>query len=199
MVVPLDTFMDLGAAELAADIDVEANLLVRLTAGTSVADYAADLADDTPRRQVVLPAHQTEVAMLRDVKAIPLLLGGFTAALAVAAVAHALAVAGRRRSGDVAVLRALGLRPAQAGEVVRWQGLTIGVVGLALGVPLGLALGRLAWSAIAGSVSVPVVIDLPALPLLAVVVATLAAMTIVALPPGRRMARLRPADLLRAE
>jgi ABC-type lipoprotein release transport system permease subunit len=199
MVVPLDTFMDLGAAELAAEIDVDAHLLVRLAAGTPVAEYAADLADDTPRRQVERPVYQTEVAVLRDVRAIPLLLGGFTAALAVVAVAHALAVAGRRRSGDVAVLRALGLRPGQAGEVVRWQGITIGIVGLALGVPLGLALGRLVWSAIASSVSVPVVIDLPALPLLAVVVATLAAMTVVAVPPGRRVARLRPADLLRAE
>jgi ABC-type lipoprotein release transport system permease subunit len=198
-VVPLQTFDELGAAELIAGVDVEAYLLVRLTAGTSAEEYAADLADNRPARIVESPTQQAEVRALQEVELIPLLLGGFTAVVAMAAVAHALVVSGRRRSGDVAVLRALGLRPRQAGEVVRWQGITIGAAGLVVGIPLGLVLGRLVWVAIAGSVNVPVVIDLPALPLLGLVIVTIAVAALLAIPPGRRVAQLRPADLLRAE
>jgi ABC-type lipoprotein release transport system permease subunit len=198
-VVPMSTFDELGAAELIAGVDVDAYLLVRLAAGTSVAEYAADLADDRPARIVESPTQQAEVKALEEVELIPLLLGGFTAVVAVAAVANALIVSGRRRSGDIAVLRALGLRPRQAGEVVRWQGITIGAAALVLGIPLGLALGRLVWAAIARSVSVPVVIDLPVRPLLAMVVVTLAVAALIAIPPGRRVARLRPAELLRVE
>ena len=174
-------------------------MLVGLTPGTSVDDYAADLASGRPARLVETPSQQVEVRALQEVEAVPLLLGGFTAFLAVAAVAHALAVASRRRGGDLAVLRALGLRPRQAAEVPRWHGITIAVVGLVVGVPLGLVLGRLVWSTIAASVSVPVVIDLPVLPILLTAVAAIGLAALVAIPPGRRVAQLRPADLLRAE
>jgi hypothetical protein len=199
MVIPLDPFDELRAAELIAGVDVEASLLVRLAPGVLVTEYAADMAAASPSRMVERPAQPVDVRALQEVERIPLLLGGFTALIAVAAVAHALAVASRRRSGDLAVLRALGLRPAQAGQVVRWQGLTIGAAALVIGIPIGLALGRLVWSAIAGSVSVPVIIDLPPAPLLAVVAVTIGVMALVAIPPGRRVAQLRPADLLRAE
>ena len=172
---------------------------MRLTDSASVDEYAAELRNGSPARLVDTPSQQAEVRALQEVEAVPLLLGGFTAVVALAAVAHALAVTGRRRSGDLAILRALGLRPPQTSHVVRWQGITIAAAGLALGIPLGLAAGRLVWSAIAGAVSVPVFTDLPGPALLLTVVITLGLAVLVALPPGRRVARLRPAELLRVE
>jgi ABC-type lipoprotein release transport system permease subunit len=199
MVVPLATFEELGAGELLADVDVEAYLVVRLAAGTSLEGYTAELASGQPPRRADLPSQPAEVRALREVDAVPLLLGGFTAVLAVAAVAHALSVASRRRGADLAVLRALGLRPRQTAHVVRWHGLTIAAAALVVGIPCGLAAGRLVWAAIASSVSVPTVTDLPGAALAATVAVAVALAVLVAVPPGRRVARSCPADLLRAE
>ncbi|MDT4894684.1 MAG: putative transport system permease protein, partial [Pseudonocardiales bacterium] len=87
----------------------------------------------------------TEVAEIREVRTLPIVLGGFLALLAVGAVGHALATAVRRRSHDLAVLRALGMTQWQCRWVVLTQATVLAVVGLVAGVPIGLALGRTIW------------------------------------------------------
>jgi hypothetical protein len=139
-----------------------------------------------------------ESAQLRNVEILPLALGGFLALLAVGAVGHALATAVRRRRHDLAVLRALGMTRRQARGVVVTQATVLAAVGLVLGVPLGLAVGRVLWRTVADitplqyEAPVALLAVLLVAPVVVLVANTLAAW------PGRQAARLRIAHVLRA-
>ena len=76
---------------------------------------------------------------------LPLALGAFLALLAIGAVGHALSIAVRRRRHELAVLRALGLTRRQSRLVIATQASLLAVIGLAFGIPLGVALGRTLW------------------------------------------------------
>jgi hypothetical protein len=60
------------------------------------------------------PDPLAEVQIVKDVAVLPLALSAFLAVLAVGAVGHALSIAVRRRSHELAVLRALGLTRRQS-------------------------------------------------------------------------------------
>jgi ABC-type antimicrobial peptide transport system permease subunit len=78
-----------------------------------------------------------DVTLLRNVRGLPKALAAFLVFLGLCAMAHALLSAVRRRRHDLAVLRAVGFRPLQVAACVLWQALTVSVVVLALGIPLG--------------------------------------------------------------
>ena len=97
-----------------------------------------------------MPAPPLEqVQAVRDVAALPLALSAFLAVLAIGAVGHALSIAVRRRRHELAVLRALGLTRRQSRLVIVTQATLLAVIGLAFGIPLGIALGRTLWRAAA--------------------------------------------------
>ncbi len=145
------------------------------------------------------PDTLTQVIELRQVRRLPILLGGFLALLAIAAVAHALATAVRRRATDLAVLRALGMTRWQCRWVVVTQATVLAVVGLAFGVPLGLAAGRTVWRAVADYTPIQYVAPTAVGVLLLVAPAALVIANVLAAWPGRRAARLHIAHILRAE
>ncbi len=91
-----------------------------------------------------------EVQEIQDLELLPVALSAFLALLAISAVGYALSMAVRRRRHDLAVLRALGITRRQARLVVTTQASLLAVIGLAFGVPLGIALGRVIWRAVAG-------------------------------------------------
>ena len=95
------------------------------------------------------PDPPVEVAEIRQVRVLPIVLGFFLALLPVGAVGHAVATTVRRRSHDVAVLRALGMTQWQCRWMVVTQASVLAVIGLLFGVPLGLAVGRTVWRAVA--------------------------------------------------
>src|SRR5439155_9893514 len=66
--------------------------------------------------------------------------------LGLLAVMHALLVSARRRDHQVGVLRALGFTRGQVVGAVSAQGATMCILGVVVGVPLGIALGRWTWS-----------------------------------------------------
>ena len=140
-----------------------------------------------------------EVAELREVERLPLLLGVFLALLAIGAVGHALATAVRRRSHDFAVLRAMGMTQRQCRWVVVTQASVLAVVGLAFGVPLGLAVGRSVWRVVADYTPIAYVPPVAVLTLLLIAPGALLLANLLAAWPGRRAARLRVAHILRAE
>jgi hypothetical protein len=139
------------------------------------------------------------VATLEDLRVLPAALGGFLALLAAGAVGYALSTAVRRRGRELAVLRALGLTGRQARLVIVTQATLLAAVGLAAGIPLGLAVGRTVWRAVADSI--PLAYQPPFAPwaLALIAPAALVCANLLALWPGWRAARLRPAEVLRAE
>jgi hypothetical protein len=145
------------------------------------------------------PAPPDAVQLIRDVAVLPLMLGGFLALLAAGAVAHALAIAVRRRRHELAVLRALGMTRRQARLVVVTQASVLAVIGLVFGVPLGLALGRAVWRAVATSTPLAYHPPLALWALLLIGPLALLAANVLAAWPARRAARLRPGQILRTE
>ncbi len=146
-----------------------------------------------------VPTVPPDVANLGNVRSLPLYLAAFLVLLAIGAVAHALMTGARSRSHDLAVLRALGLTPRQAAACVTWQATVIGFVALAIGIPLGMIVGRQVWRALADSLSFVYVGPLSGLVLLVLVPAALFLLVALALWPARAAARLHTAEILRSE
>ena len=140
-----------------------------------------------------------QVQAVRDVAALPLALSAFLAVLAIGAVGHALSIAVRRRRHELAVLRALGLTRRQSRLVIVTQATLLAVIGLAFGIPLGIALGRTLWRAAADMTPLAYhpPVALWALALIGPV--ALVAANLLAAWPARRAARLRTAHILRTE
>jgi ABC-type antimicrobial peptide transport system permease subunit len=105
----------------------------------------------------------------------------------------------RRRSRDVGVLRSLGFTPRQVGATLLTMAGTTVAVGVLVGVPLGLALGRLAWNETAAALGLAPEVRLPVAALVALVPVAAVVTTAVAALPARQAARLSPATALRAE
>jgi hypothetical protein len=148
---------------------------------------------------VAPPSEPADQLNLRNVRPLPFLFAGFSLALAVAALAHISATVLRRRRGELAVLRSLGMTPLQVRACLGWQATTLAAVGLVVGVPLGMALGRLAWRAVADATPMIYVAPLAVLALALAVPVALTVANLVAALPGQRAARLRPAEVLRTE
>ena len=145
------------------------------------------------------PTPVPDVSNLANVRRLPYLLAGFLVVLGLGAAAHALLTVSRRRRKELAVLRAIGLTPGQTGACVAWQAVVVAGIALIIGLPLGLIVGRQAWRAVADAVPLIYVGPLDAGLLLLAAPVALAGLLLLALPPARRAARLRTAEVLRAE
>ncbi len=117
--------------------------------------------------------------------------------IALAVMANVLAMSVRRRRGELAVARSLGLTRLQARLVVFAEATTIVVVALLIGAPLGAALGRTAWAAFVDrlGISGPSGVDWTRLGALVIVAIVLT--WLVALIPAWIAARRPPASGLR--
>uniref|UniRef100_UPI000AAB1E1B ABC transporter permease n=1 Tax=Herbidospora daliensis TaxID=295585 RepID=UPI000AAB1E1B len=177
-----------GFARLFGDGFKFRSILIGLRPGVDPAGLGATPAGPPP-----------EVAEIDELAVLPVALAAFLALLAVGAAGHLLTTAVRRRTHEVAVLRALGLTPRQARRIVVTQAGVLAVTGLVFGVPLGVALGRVLWRLVTDQWPIfhqpPVAFWALAL---AVPVALLIA-GLLAVGPGRALSRLRVADVLRAE
>jgi ABC-type lipoprotein release transport system permease subunit len=149
--------------------------------------------------QIERPQVPTQVAELGQVRSMPIVLAAFLVVLALGAVGHALAAAVRRRGHDLAVLRAVGMNRRQSRLIVITQATILGLVGLAAGIPLGVALGRTIWRYVAERTPVLYLAPGELLVLVLVVPVVLAAVNLLAVSPSRRAARLQIAQVLRAE
>jgi ABC-type lipoprotein release transport system permease subunit len=145
------------------------------------------------------PSLPQDVVHLRNVRTLPMALAGFLVFLGLAALGHVLVSAAKRRRGDLAVLRALGFRPCQVAASISWQATTVGLLGLVLGIPLGIAAGRIAWRWVADRTPLIYVGPVAIVVVLVAIPATLVLANALAVLPGRRAARVRPAQVLRTE
>ena len=127
------------------------------------------------------------------------MLAGRLALLAASALAHLLVTSIRQRRRDLAVLKTLGFVRSQVSAAVAWQATTVAVVALAVGMPLGVALGRWTWSLLVDRIGLGAEPVVPGPALLVGVVGTVLLANLVAAWPGRVAARTRPAVTLRSE
>ena len=146
-----------------------------------------------------MPSRPADVANWGRVSGFPYLLAALIAAAAAALLAHALATSIRRRRRDLAILKTLGFERRDVRMTVAWQATTVAAIGLLLGLPLGVGIGRFAWNLFAEELGVVPEPVAPFFPGLLVIPATLLLANIVALLPGRIAAGTRPAVVLRAE
>ena len=175
-----------------------------VTAQAAIASLNTSVAAAVPQLQgqdlgLQPPPPLMQMLVLRNVQVLPIALGAFLALLAIAAVGHALATAVRRRSLDIAVLRALGMTRWQSGGVVVVQATLLAVIGLLAGIPLGFALGRSLWQVVASYTPLAYIAPIPFWALVLAVPGSLLLANILAAWPGRRAAVLRVAHVLRAE
>ena len=121
------------------------------------------------------------------------------ALLGLAAVAYTVGTSIRRRRRDFAVLEAMGLTSRQLFQTITCQAMTIAVIALLVGVPLGVALGRIGWRAFAQGLGVGPDAVVPAGPL-AIGAATSVAVAIgIAASFFTSLRRTQPAVVLRTE
>jgi hypothetical protein len=141
----------------------------------------------------------SDVTSLERVRSTPLILTGLLAVLIALTVVHALGAAVRARRRDVAILRTFGFTRRQVLAAVSTQATLIGLIGLVVGVPVGIVLGRLSWTRIVEQLGAIVDLVTPVLAIALVAVAVLAIANLVGLVPALRAARAHPADTLRTE
>ena len=175
--------------------EVGAAALVQLEPGTD----ASVLEAYRGPAEVIEPFESGRVRNLGEVGATPTVLAVFLAALGLTAVLHSLLRSLRARRHDLAVLTAVGFRRRDLLAISGWQAVTAAAVSLVLGIPLGIAIGRLAWSATAAATGVVEVIVVPGLIILAMGVTTLLAWTIAARLIARLVVRGPAAIALRAD
>lgn len=180
--------------------------LLRYRPGASLTAGAAWLRDATTRQGCTAaqctviddqrPGGIRNYAGIRDT---PLALGAVLAILAAATLAHVLLTSVRRRRRDLAVLKTLGCTRPQMLRVVAWQATALAGAALLIGVPLGVVAGRWAWELFAGAAGVSERADVPVPVVAAAVAGVLLLANLIAIWPGRRAARIRPALALRTE
>jgi hypothetical protein len=148
----------------------------------------------------LLPAQRpAEIVNYRTMGAMPAVLAGGLAAGAVAGLGLTLVASVRRRRRDFALLKTLGFTRGQLAEAVAWQSSVIALAGLVVGVPVGIAFGRLLWLAFADQLSAVPDAVVPVTSITLAAVGALVLANLVAALPGRQAARTPAALLLRAE
>jgi ABC-type lipoprotein release transport system permease subunit len=188
-----------GNESFAADVGGEyfSLALIRWAPGVDGSAASRRLERDGATVQVV-DRPQSFVNLAR-VDAFPSVIAVFLVLVAAVAGGHALVTSVRRRARDLALLKTLGFVGSQVRATVAWQATTLAAVGLVLGIPAGLVIGRSAWAIVARRLGIDDHIPIPWLAITVTVPAAVVVANFIALLPGRRAARIRPADVLRSE
>jgi hypothetical protein len=140
-----------------------------------------------------------QIVDYRSVGSTPIFLASALALGAIVALALTLVSSVRRRRRDLALLKALGFTPRQLARVVSWQASVTAIVGVIVGVPLGILIGRQLWTLFARNINAVPDPTVPTVSVILVVLGSLIFANLVATIPGRIAARTSTALALRAE
>lgn len=186
--------------------------LARLRGTSGFIDFLIRLAPDADRGTVkdrlqailghqepIEPRLPVELQNLSRVRGMPYLLAGLLGALALGAIAHALITSVRRRRRDLAILKTTGFVRRQIAGAVAWQASTLALLALAVGMPLGIVLGRWGWLLTADRLSILRAAVTPLASLGIGVIGLVLVANLVSALPARAAARTRPAVVLRSE
>jgi hypothetical protein len=140
-----------------------------------------------------------EIVNAGDIRGSSAFLGVAVAIAAMASLALAMTTVVRQRRRDLALLKAVGFTRGQVSRAVAWQATATIALGLVVGIPVGVAAGRMLWDRFADRLDV---LARPSVPvdLLAIgVVAAILLANALALIPARAARRVPAAVLLRSE
>lgn len=182
-------------------------LIVRLAAARSpegdsvlrsrLAESLNDVSETPDSVALVGVQRPAEIVDNQSMGLAPSLLAAVVAGAVLVSLALALTSSVRRRRGELAMLRALGFTGRELGATVSTQASLIAAVGLVLGLPIGIALGRWLWFLFARELAV---VPSPTVPLAALAVLTVGVLVlsnVVALAPAAVARRTRAADILK--
>jgi ABC-type antimicrobial peptide transport system permease subunit len=167
------------------------------TAATKIMSADPSEAGDT--YQVLAVQQPAEIVNYSSTGATPVVLASGLAAGAGVALGLTLVASVRRRRRDLALLKTLGFTRKQLAATVAWQASVAAVIGVIVGVPAGIALGRWLWDLFARAIFAVPSPTVPVLEVALVAVGAVVLANIVAAVPGRMAARTRTALLLRSE
>jgi hypothetical protein len=195
-----------GLRVVAPDVPVS-QFGVRFAPQSSEADRVAvaERAMDQLRQQglldvsIDLPTPPSDTDGLVGIDTLPLALGVALGLATVVTLTHTLLTSLHGRRRDLATLRACGYTARQVWATVMTHAAVVTVAGLVIGLPLGLVLGRWAWSAWADGIGVVDTAVTPWAQLTLVALGALGAAALIAIGPARHASRVRVADALRAE
>jgi predicted lysophospholipase L1 biosynthesis ABC-type transport system permease subunit len=173
--------------------------LVRFRPGTPLATGIAAIRRAFPGVEVREARQPATLLDFGRVERFPLAVALTVALLAAATVAHVLATAVRGRRRDLAVLRSLGLGRGDVRAAVAWQATILVSLALVVGLPIGIAVGRVLWIACASAYGFLARPTVPGLQLALVVAVGVLLANLIAALPGRIAARTSPAGVLRIE
>jgi len=192
-------FTEAGLQRIFDPTNANRYLLVRFAPNTNPTAIERRIATNPQLSSPTRPTVPAEVARLRQINWFPTTLAALLAGLALLAVGHALITAVRRRRRDLALLKTLGFTRHQVRATVAWQATALATIGLIVGIPTGLILGKLVWRLVADSVGVSTTAAVPRLALLLLVPCVVLLSNLIAYIPARAAAHTRPAVALRTE
>ena len=146
---------------------------------------------DEPVDIVDEPQRPSDVLSLQQVRTTPVAIAAVLGLLAAVAFAFVLVTGVRARRRELALLKTFGFRRRDVAGTVVWQSAVTAAIAMVFGVPIGMVVGRGAWSALTAAVGfgAPPVLPL-AIGLVPVAVLILA--SVLAVVPGRLAARTPP-------
>jgi putative ABC transport system permease protein len=104
-----------------------------------------------------------------------------------------------RRRRDFAIMRALGFTSWQVRGTLCWQALTLAGIALVIGVPAGIACGRLCWQVFAHQLGITPIEAVPLAVLAVMAAGWLAAAAVIAVLSSEAATRNLPAPMLHSE
>jgi ABC-type lipoprotein release transport system permease subunit len=192
-----------------SDVDM---VLVRLRPGTTPEEGRAVMSDAArigdkvyaalPNDEgegvsmTVLPVqYPSEIINYRSIGDIPLYLSLGFALGVVIAFAFTVVSLVRRRRRDLALLKTLGFTRRQLSECIAWQASATVLTGLAVGIPVGILVGRWLWDEFAHQIYAVPFATVPTASLVVLAASALVVANVLAYVPGRSAARVAAVDL----
>ncbi|MGY1814975.1 FtsX-like permease family protein [Blastococcus sp. SYSU D00820] len=186
-VVSLDTY----AAHFSENVDATVYVALADDADPAAARTALQAAvADFPNAEVLDQAEAAagRAAAVDQVLGLITVLLGFAVLIALLGITNTLALSVVERTREIGLLRAVGMTRAQLAGMVRAEAVLIAAVAAVIGTGLGLGLAAATLAGLADAA--PLHIQVPVLPLLALMGAAVLAGLAAGLLPARRAARL---------
>ncbi|MBV9281623.1 MAG: ABC transporter permease, partial [Chloroflexi bacterium] len=182
--------------------EVPSDYLVRLRPGADVQSFAIRVNRTAPDLLTV-GIHSTTSSVISTINAVVVVLALVLAAIAMAAVFNTVLLNTRERVRDTAILKAVGMAPAQTVAMVATSAGVLGLLGGIVGIPIGVELHGVILQAMAGQIGndiSPIHYQVYGPPILVgLALAGVAVAVVGALLPARWAARTPVAKVLHAE